>query len=219
MDCLHIKNIKNSLDGLCAKHAPYTVFRDWVEMMALSTDASCKLFHSEDIARRESLYAQTISKYSKEEVDVFAKMSADLVLAFDEFPFDDYLGALYMEMFGENKLIKKKFGQVFTPTGLCRVCAQTTCEAFEDKTLTISDECCGGGAMLIAACEAYHKKNVDYQKRILFKCGDIDLLCVYMCYVQLSLIGARAIVYHQNTITHEVFDRFVTPMELMRGGL
>ena len=74
---------------------------------------------------------------------------------------------------------------------------------------------CGGGAMLIAACEAYHKAGVNYQTYLKVYAEDLDTLCVHMCYIQLSLIGARAIVSCRNSLTMETFDRFITPMEYL----
>ena len=67
----------------------------------------------------------------------------------------------------------------------------------------------------MAAAESFYKQDKEFQKHIQFHAQDLDRLCVHMCYVQLSLIGVRAIVRHANTITQQVFDEFVSPMEVM----
>ena len=39
---------------------------------------------------------------------------------------------------------------------------------------------------------------------------DLDLMCVYMSYIQLNLIGAAAVVRHMDTLAMERFDTFYT---------
>ena len=69
--------------------------------------------------------------------------------------------------------------------------------------------------MLIAACEVYHKHGVDYQRWLRITAGDLDSLCVHMTYILLSLIGARAEVWHRDAITRKSFDVFYTPMDML----
>ena len=64
----------------------------------------------------------------------------------------------------------------------------------------------------MAACEHYHACGVNYQKFLKIYAGDLDKLCVHMTYVQLSLIGAKAEVSHQDSISGKVFEMFITPM-------
>lgn len=46
---------------------------------------------------------------------------------------------------------------------------------------------------------------------------DIDLKCVYMCYLQLSLYGIPAVVIHGNTLTLEEWSRWFTPVYIAHG--
>jgi type I restriction-modification system DNA methylase subunit len=148
-------------------------------------------------------------------------MCADLTTAFEADPFHDYLGESYMELFGECKGKKNTLGQCFTPIEVCECCAEMALvierlkEEIQERVVTIADEAVGGGAMLIAACKVLHNHGINYQKRVRFYAADLDPACVYMCYVQLSLLGCRAYVKRQNTITMQVFDEFKTPMEML----
>ena len=179
--------------------------------MALSIANSCTI-HDKVWDDREREYENITKKYKDSVVKDFSSMFCDLVEAFEINPFDDYLGHIYMDFIGGNK----NLGQEFTPMELCEVCACVSIGyEIPEEVKTLADECCGGGAMLIAACKHYHTHNVNYQKYLKITAGDLDKLCVYMTYVQLSLIGARAVVYHHNALTQEVYDRFVTPMESM----
>lgn len=207
-----IKEIIKTIHYLGSTLGEETVYRDWCRMFALSiansvTPKDCDLWK-----RREEQYLETVKKYSKDDAVKFSEMCAHLTLAFERDPFQDYLGCIYMELFGG----QKKLGQCFTPIDICKVCAITAIETPVDGEIkTLADECVGGGAMMIAACSHYYDHKVDYQRWLKITCGDIDTLCVHMSYIQLSLIGARAEVYHRNAITRECWDRFVTPMEIL----
>ena len=206
-----VRDIIGILNSIGESRGVETVFRDWCHCFALSLSNGCSLPHTQTWEQREEQYKQVIGKYTKEEVDQLITLCALLVELFEHDPFQDHLGNLYMELFGWNK----KLGQNFTPIHLCKICAQTTIGTPLPEPKTLADECSGGGAMLIAACWWYAENKVDYQKYLKITCGDRDSLCVYMSYIQLSLIGARAEVWRRNAITHETFDLFVTPMEAM----
>lgn len=202
-----IKDIAKMIESM-ASHQPERVFRDWCECGSLSIQDSCDPFNNESLKRRGEKYEQIGKQYTKDEMRKFAEMFAELVCAFEANPFEDYLGQIYMQLFGGNKHL----GQCFTPIHLCRACASVSIGEPPNELRTLVDDCCGGGAMLIAACEHYHKCGVNYQKYLKIYAGDLDRLCVHMTHIQLSLIGAKANVSLQDSIRGEVFETLVTPM-------
>lgn len=207
-----IKEAVKIIQSLGTKHGAETVYRDWCRCYALSiansvTPKDCELWK-----QREAQYLEVIGRYDKDEVDQFPKLCAHLTMAFERDPYQDYLGCIYMELFGG----QKKLGQCFTPIDICKLCAITAIETPVDGEIkTLADKCVGGGAMLIAACWWYAESKVDYQRWLKITAGDVDSLCVHMTYIQLSLLGARAEVYHRDAITRECWDRFITPMEIL----
>lgn len=50
-----------------------------------------------------------------------------------------------------------------------------------------------------------------YRHNTFFVAQDIDIRCVWMAYIQLSLYGIPAMVIHGNTLTMEEWDRWYTP--------
>jgi hypothetical protein len=54
--------------------------------------------------------------------------------------------------------------------------------------------------------------SVEDKKFLKIYAGDLDKLCVHMTYIQLSLIGAKAEVSHQDSIAGNVFETLITPM-------
>ena len=203
------KEILKTLNELGRAHGVERVFRDWCNMTAMAFSNACTLQYSKLWKKREEEYKKILERYGDNEP--FAHMTTCLTNIFEEDTFNDHLGRIYMETFGGNR----NLGQVFTPYSVARACAVCAIEKPTAEFKRVNDCACGGGAMLIAACEAYHKAGVNYQRYLKLYAEDLDTLCVHMCYIQLSLIGARAIVSCRNSLTMETFDRFITPMEYL----
>lgn len=207
----NIKSIVSTIDLIGRTVGAETVFRDWCECAALALANGCDVLHGARWEAREKRYLSLIGKYDKPAL--FAELLARLTNAFEADPFHDHLGHVYMECFGGNK----NLGQCFTPEGVCEVTARLAMDGVpkngEHKTLY--EPACGGGAMTIAFLGMCHDAGYNYQRYLRITAEDLDSLCVHMCYVQLSLLGARARVFHKNTITQQVFDCFVTPAEAL----
>lgn len=207
-----IKDLNKVLSPLYTKDNPYNVFRDWVEMMAIAIANNCDIAKSDKYKKREERYLNISEKYNKEALEIFSKvfgMLTTMCSSCTENGFDDWLGKLYMESGCSNK----NTGQFFTPYHLCEALAENTIDddLLKNEVIKMHDPSVGGGALPISFCEALHNKGINYCERALIVVGDLDPLCVNMAYVQLSLIGAPARVYHMNSISQEVYDFFDTP--------
>ena len=55
--------------------------------------------------------------------------------------------------------------------------------------------------MIIAAAKVLKDRGINYQKCMRVVAQDLDWKAVYMCYVQLSLLGINAVVVQGNTLT------------------
>lgn len=167
---------------------------------------------------REEKYSQIMKKYDTDGqnliADVFTKifklLSSQLSIGFN-----DYLGELYMKSETSNS----KSGQFFTPYCVSKICAEcsinpVTVSVFkdQDKILKLHEPTCGSGGMIIATADIlYNKYQFNISHNLLVECGDIDARCVYMTYLQLSLAGIPAIIYHRDGLTLETWDRWETP--------
>lgn len=206
----NIKKLTDIMTELGQKFGSEKAFRDWCALYALAIANTVAVKGSNTWAHREEEFKRIMKTYDS--IEPFARMSTHLVETFEAEPFFDHLGRVYMELFGGNK----DLGQCFTPYGLSQAVAQIGCsDDITPEFRTLNDCACGGGALLIAACEAYHKRGVNYQTYLKIGAADLDILCVHMCYIQLSLLGARATVYHRNTITMQTYDRYDTPMSVL----
>ena len=173
---------------------------------------------------REEWYLQIIRNYKHPEqsmlVKIFTKVYALLAsVVYDDGKFSDNLGELFMR----RNLGNKNTGQFFTPYHISEFMACATLDeslfkekAEKDDILTISDPCCGGGGLLIAALDVLKNLGINYARNCFIDCGDIDIRCILMTYLQLSLAGVPAIVKHQNALTREFWGAWYTPAYLFQ---
>ncbi len=189
---------------------------DVLECGAISISNAVDLLSQKE---REERYLQTIQKYKPEEqellTDVFSMIYMLLSsVVYDDGHFSDYLGEIFMRCNQGNK----STGQFFTPFHISQFMAKAVIgdevmeKAKNDEILTVSDPCCGGGGMMMAALDVLKNDyQINYARNCFIACSDIDIRCVYMTYLQLSLAGVPAIIKHQNALTRETWSVWKTP--------
>ena len=203
--------ILNSIKILGNKYGVHESFSDVVIVCAYSLANQ-----SEKIDRREKEFMRVVNKYTKEEQQLFPKILAALVLEYDKYykadePLD-ILGDIYLEL----NLYNKSTAQFFTPMNVCKLMSNLVIDkeiikkSLKQKGyITIADPACGSGRTLYASYSKLLEDGVN-KEDILVEAADIDLVCSCMTYIQLSIMGASAIVYHQNSLSKETYDTFYT---------
>ena len=154
----------------------------------------------------------TIKKYDKSEIELFAKMYEDIVMALEYEPEQDFLGSVFMEL----GLGNKDQAQYFTPYCLSKLMSEMSIRdniipsVKEKGYYTINDSCCGGGSTLIAtvnlAKQILKEEKLNYQNCILVVGQDIDQTAGLMGYIQLSLLGIAGYVKIADTLTDPIKD-------------
>lgn len=210
-----VEEIMKDLDQAAHKVNRSQLIEDIFECGALAISNSVDKVH---FAEREERYLSIIKKYNKPEQEtltkIFSKIFALLTsVTYDNGNFSDYLGEIFMR----SNMANGRRGQVFTPYHIANFMAKITMDEQlkdykGDEILTINDPCCGSGAMSMGALDVLKNDlNINYTHNCYFECSDIDIRCVHMAYLQLSLAGATAIVKHQNTLTNETWSVWKTP--------
>ena len=188
---------------LTYRWTPWEVWQDFVTMYACAISNAVDKSHFDE---REAMYLKRIQKYSKKEQELFPQLAAEVVLALEKNPEQDFLGKIFMEL----NLSNDSGGQFFTPYNVCRMMAEMTVGdvvTYVEKHgyITINDPACGAGATLIAAVHAAAKPlseaGFNWQNHVLVTAQDIDYIVALMCYIQLSLLGAAAYIKIGNTFT------------------
>lgn len=216
------KEIIKSIESLSGKYSPYEVFSDWIRCCALAIQNNCCMIHDKVWQDREQAYIDTMRRYEAQERIEFCKMFALLGDALTD-DLTDILGEIYMEM----QMGSKASGQFFTPFHLSELTARTSMqsviEAFDGSVIELNEPSSGGGGMIIAAAKVLRDAGINPQKYLRVVAQDLDWKGVYMSYLQLSLIGIRAVVVQGDTLK-EPYDRnypknriMITPAELLGG--
>lgn len=202
------------ITSMSGKYAPYNIFSDWIKMSALTIQNSCCMIHNKVWRDREQFFIDTVRKYTKQELEEHAEMLVLLGDALTE-SMSDVLGEIYMEM----GMGSKYTGQFFTPFHLSELCARLNIAMNhlpETGKISLYEPSCGGGGMVIAACKVLHEAGFDFQRRLDVVAQDLDWKGVYMTYLQLSLIGCRAIVVQGDTLANPYDPKKTAPACILR---
>ena len=212
------KELERVIDNLAARHSRWEVFTDFVAMGALAASNSVDQYHFQS---REGEYMQIIGKYSKDEQAIFPQMFAHLVEALEssiqDGGFEDILGGVFHDL----ELHNKYKGQFFSPMSLCNMMGEISIGDTWQETIvkrgyiSISEPACGAGAMILGAANAYKSKGLDWSTQMFVSAVDVDIKCVQMAYLQLSLYGIPAVVVHGNTLTTEAWSYWYTPVYML----
>ena len=191
---------------------PYTVFKDFCELAALSFSNAVDRAQFEV---REARYLQIVKGYKADEVARFPKMLACLTLSLEE-GLNDCLGELFMAL----ELGNSRAGQFFTPYHISVLMAKILsgdasqlCK--ERGFVRVMEPAVGAGGMVIATAEAFAEEGINYQQAMHATCIDIDATAVHMAYVQLSLLHIPAIVMHGNALSLEQWGYWLTPAHVL----
>lgn len=211
-----MEEIVKIITNMSGKYAPILIFEDFVKLATIAISNSTDVIHTKIWQKREQQYESIISKYTIEEFENFVKILGILVNLFEKEIYD-YLGEIYMKC----EMGNSRTGQFFTPFHLSELTAKLSIDDIEkikqtNDIITLNEPACGGGGLILAYLKILKDNNINYQKRVKIIAQDLDFRSVYMTYIQLSLVGARAKVVQRDTLTKpDIKDEnciFYTPM-------
>ncbi len=215
------KGIVQALQSISYTRSIYEVFQDWLSISAIAISNAVDWTHREE---REEVYLQIASGYSKAEQEKLAEALAQLVLALQHEQNihgpTDILGQVFHVL----ELHNKYKGQFFTPPHVCELMGSITLAGENPESIiakksyiTVCEPCIGSGGMVLGAAKAMVDRHLDYRKQMLVTGIDIDIKCVQMAYLQLSLLSIPAVVIHGNSLTSEIWSQWYTPAYILGG--
>lgn len=220
------KGIIDGLKKLNAKHSIWTVFEDWLKISSISISNAVDWNQS---AEREEQYLETINKYSPDEQKILCSTFAELVKALQHSATTEGPVDLLGKVFHALELHNKYHGQFFTPFHICEFMGQIALgdggeagnavdEALHKKGyVSVCEPCVGSGGMVLGFANAMYRNKMNYNSQMVAYCCDIDIKCVHMAYLQLSLYGIPAVIIHGNSLTNEEWSRWYTPVYMVEG--
>lgn len=190
------KDIIKILNSISGRYSTYEVFSDWICCSALAVSNACQVIYDRIWQDREQEYINIIKRYVPKEQSRFAEMFALLVETMEDGP-EDVLGQIYMDA----GMGSSATGQFFTPWHVSVMCAEMAYqEPGPDGYYKVHEPSCGAGGTIIAMACALQRKGINYQRCMKVEAQDLDWKSVYMCYLQLSLLGIRAVVVQGDTL-------------------
>lgn len=180
---------------MTGQYAEWQIFCDWVKVSAIAVQNACCIIRDQTWVDRERQFAEVMQRYSKEHQEMFAKMYMLLELELHTDIYD-VLGTVYMESGCANKAT----GQFFSPFSISMATARTITFDSDEKYLKMFEPSVGAGGMVIAVAKILQEKNINFQKKMKVLAQDLDWTSVYMCYLQLSLLGIDATVVQGDSL-------------------
>lgn len=213
------KDLVKVLRTISYSHSIYEVFQDWLAVSAIAISNAVDWSQRK---QREKVYMAIIGRYSKTEQEKLAEALARLVLALQHEQSihgpTDILGQVFHAL----ELHSKYKGQFFTTPHICELMGNMVLSGINLKDviakkgfITVCEPCIGSGGMILGAAKAMANRHLNYQKQMLATGIDIDIKCVQMAYLQLSLLGIPAVIIHGNSLTDEVLSRWYTPAYML----
>ena len=204
--------IMKQMERLSGRFNRRQIFRDFLYLTAYQISNRTDPVHLE---KRLKLAREVWKNYSSQAIALFSSI-LELFLDgisqnSDMGQLEDILGPVF-ERLGSGS---RALGQDFTPASVCRLMARLTGVPAEEKVVTLNEPSCGSGSMILAYAEMMQKHGRNYCSELVVLAQDLDIHCVLMAYIQLSLYGIPAVVLHGNTITTEEFDRWYTPIYIL----
>ncbi len=191
------------------------VFQDFIAMCALLLSNCVDPVHYEE---RSKALAGVAERYSAQEQKQLAACFCDLAGHYEGVcehgQISDLLGEAYVELGLAGKL-----GQDFSPSGISRLLSclalQGGDELPEEGFFKILEPACGSGLLALGAAQRIADAGFNPSRHMVIQASDIDLRCVHMTYLQLSLHGVPAVVIHGDTLTLKEYSRWYTPAYIL----
>ena len=197
------KSIIRIIDEISGSYSRYEIFSDWVKSCALAMSNACTFIPDDVWTSREKEYMAIANKHGEKAMHRFSEMLAILTMIFED-EMSDVLGQIYME----GEMGSKQTGQFFTPYHISEMCAKIALSNVrEGGKYVMNEPSCGGGGMIIATAAALKEAGIDYQMVMDVTAQDLDWKGVYMCYLQLSLLGISATCIQSDTLSGQPVDR------------
>lgn len=207
----YIKKFISKLSNLDRSRSVSTVFNDFLTLSCCSLAQT--IYRSNSL---EQKYLNIIKTYTKEQAEEFSKLLAFLVLGLEQEP-QDFLGQVFMSL----NLGSQANGQYFTPYSVSKFMAEINFTEIENlqnnQLITLSEPCCGSGALIIAFAQTLREHNINYQQNLFVEAIDISETCFKMTYIQLSLLGIPAKVVQGGSLSLKFQQVLYTPFYFLNG--
>ena len=210
------KELCDCLTSVSDRYPIYQIFEDWLAMSAIAISNAVDLIQKDE---REKQYLDIVKKYNSQEITKLAECLALLVKQLDSEFKNGGITDLLGKVFHALNLHDEYHGQFFTPFHICELMGKMTFDdseiSEEKKYISLSEPCVGSGGLVLGFAKAMQEEQHNPQQELCVTAVDIDIKCVYMAYLQLSLFGIPAVIVHGNSLTVEEWSVWKTPAYIL----
>lgn len=162
-----------------------------------------RVLAGDDWQKNEDAYLDQVRRLRdpNETMGEFAKMLGCATLSLMAKP-ADFLGPIFSEIAASSQL-----GQFFTPHEVCMLMARmnvadakSILEQSGRGYITLQEPACGVGGMMLATNIVLAEQGIDLARQAHWVAIDIDFRAMAGAYIQLSLTGASAWVFHGDAL-------------------
>ena len=179
---------------MTTKYGMVEIYKDFIDLIAYSLSiGSCSIEYD----MREKYYNTILRKYTDEQIHEISLCIFDLGLLVNSSK-NDVLGKVTAKL-GK---FDSALSQVMTPSHISCLMAELSSvglgstykeEVTKDGYTSVVDICSGTGSLLLGSFKTHISKGLA-PNTLLVMATDIDDMMVKMCYIQLAMAGASAIV-------------------------
>jgi hypothetical protein len=207
--------IKQVHDLTRTGHSHSKVLEDFLEMAFCGLAKQTHLESSDRAAELEERYMRVVRQRKPEYINAMPRLFGTSWIGVQEV--GDFLGVIS----GELGALSEHMGQFFTPYELSRLMCELHLDADHIKGVvdtqgfvTVSEPSCGAGGMVLAAAERMRELGYDPRRHMYAEVIDLSATAYQMAYIQLSLAGIPARVFHGDTLRWKFYGCENTPAML-----
>jgi hypothetical protein len=154
--------------------------------------------------RQDELEARYNTYRDKDAIRSYPKLIA---MIFKGVESGDFLGSIAAEIGALNS----EQGQFFTPYHVSRLMAEIAIGDHEPRIaekgyITMQEPAAGAGGMILATAHVLQNRGYNPSNTLFVSAIDINSLCYWMTYLQLTLAGIPAQVFRGNSLSQEMFE-------------
>jgi type I restriction-modification system DNA methylase subunit len=185
-------DFRKILDRISHRHDTRRVFDGFTHLAACALAAQT----------REAEYLEEAKRWEKPDLELFAEALGALVSEMETRPFEDLIGAHYME-FALSHKGQQWNGEFHTPKTICDLMARMTFNTDSLPTegpITVCEPACGAGAMILSIGEACPP---DVRRRLRVTAIDINRTACDMAFINTTLWGIPTRIIYGNSLSNE----------------
>lgn len=201
----------------CGRISKPQTLSDFLAYCALRLSMRTDPVHTE---QRSKTLEQLKTNYKDGEWEAFYQGSVDLCNIFvsntEAVCYEDLFSVPFTQVGATSGSLK----QDFTPADIGKLIGAISVPPDlllpEEGFFSLCDHACGSGILLLAGAQRIADSGYNPTEQLVIQAADIDMRCVHMTYLHLSLYGIPAVIVQGDEITLHEDDRWYTPAYLWR---